>query len=130
MLVSLGVPNKMEDEQKNKELYTEYTKKIAQTEEDIDTLRRNERKQLEQIEQTKYELKKEVSLSMEIFHRLRLLGDEDAFKNQSILQSISGDVIKTMNRQQATLSEETRLLNRKLEEKRETFFRERGKIAW
>lgn len=118
------------DEKKKDELRAELTKKIAQTEESMDTLRRDERKQLEQIDQATHELNRENDLCMDIFQELHTLGDEDVHKNRNLLESISEDVKKTFSNQQETLSQEYRLLNRKLEDEQDNFYRERGEIAW
>ncbi|EEU80234.1 hypothetical protein ACE4XC_08130 [Enterococcus faecalis] len=106
------------------------TRKIAHVEEQEDMLRREERKQMEQLESTVQELKREEAKYMDIFNKLDSLGDEDAQKTSSFLQAVTCDVRNSCQSQQQVLDETYRSLKRKLDDDREALFRERGQIPW
>ncbi len=120
----------MSEKEENNELRATLTRKIAQVEEQEETLRCEERKQMEQLEHTVQELKREEARYTDIFQQLHSLGDEDAQKTSSLLQAVTRDVRNSCQSQQQTLAQHYRSLKRKLDDDREALFRERGQILW
>lgn len=118
----------MSEKEKNDELRATITRKIAQVKEQEDTLRREERKQIEQLESTVQELKREEAKYTDIFQQLYSLGDQDAQKTSSFLQTVTRDVRNSCQSQQQVLDETYRSLKRKLDDDRDNLFRERGQI--
>ncbi|MET2156514.1 hypothetical protein ABXM05_12620 [Enterococcus faecalis] len=57
----------MSEKERNDELHATITRKIAQVEEQEETLRREERQQMEQLERTVQELKREEAKYTDIF---------------------------------------------------------------
>ncbi|EHS2295574.1 hypothetical protein [Enterococcus sp. DIV0774] len=120
----------MSEKEENNELRATLTRKIAQVEEQEDILCREERKQMEQLEHTVQELKREEARYTDILHKLYSLGDEDAQKMSDFLQAITCDVRNSCQSQQQTLAQHYRSLKLKLADDREALFRERGQILW
>lgn len=120
----------MSEKEENNELRATLTRKIAQVEEQEETLRCEERKQMEQLEHTVQELKREEARYTDIFQQLHSLGDEDAQKTSSLLQAVTRDVRNSCQSQQQTLAQHYRSLKLKLADDREALFTERGQILW
>ncbi|BDH65960.1 TPA: hypothetical protein ACOIT4_000816 [Enterococcus faecalis] len=120
----------MSEKERNDELHATITRKIAQVEEQEETLRREERQQMEQLERTVQELKREEAKYTDIFQQLHSLGDEDAQKMSDFLQAVTRDVRNSCQSQQQTLVQHYRSLKLKLADDREALFRERGQMPW
>lgn len=120
----------MSEKEKNDELRATLTRKIGQVEEQENTLRREERQQMEQLASTIHELKREEAKYTDILQQLHSLGDKDAQKTSSFLQAITRDVRNSCQSQQQALDQNYRSLKRKLDDDRENLFRERGQISW
>ncbi|BAV37307.1 hypothetical protein [Enterococcus faecalis] len=120
----------MSEKEKNDELRAAITRKIAQVEEQEETLRREERKQMEQLASTVQELKREEAKYTDIFQKLHSLGDQNAQKTSNFLQAVTRDARNSCQSQQQTLVQHYRSLKRKLADDREALFRERGQIPW
>ena len=100
----------MSEKERNDELHATITRKIAQVEEQEETLRREERQQMEQLERTVQELKREEAKYTDIFQQLHSLGDEDAQKMSDFLQAVTRDVRNSCQSQQQTLVQHYRSL--------------------
>ena len=120
----------IEKKKENEQKYVVLSQKIQANERLLDDLHREQRKRIEQLEETTWKVKQQTEQISLLYQELIHFGDSSAYYCCADIQETSKKLQTVLRSQGETVESAYQITDKKLQEKNEALARERGKLKW